>query len=95
MVVPCVWYLQDELKTSHIDSPILRYLKDKCSTILERKMELQDIHFAAAMLNPSYRTLRGATKAEQTQAQKFLKKRLEVGVRIFCYRYNNNNYFSY
>lgn len=41
-------------------------------------MELQDVHFAAAMLNPNYRTLRGATKAEQVEAQKYVKKRLET-----------------
>ncbi|CAF4636549.1 unnamed protein product, partial [Rotaria sp. Silwood1] len=39
--------------------------------------ESQDIHFAAAMLNPSYHTLRQATKEEQTRPQKYLRKRLE------------------
>ncbi|CAF1536192.1 unnamed protein product [Rotaria sordida] len=74
MVVPCIWYLKDELKSSTIDSSILRFLKDRCLTYLEHKIELQDIHFAAAMLNPNYRTLRQATKAEQTQAQKLLRR---------------------
>ncbi|CAF5107615.1 unnamed protein product, partial [Rotaria sp. Silwood1] len=45
--------------------------------ILEQNIELQDIHFAAAMLNPSYRSLRQATKEEQTRTQKYLRKRLE------------------
>ena len=82
MVVPCIWYLKDELRTSPIDSSILRYLKEKSLTILERKMELQDFHFAAAMLNPNYRTLRRATKAEQVQAQKYVKKRLETVMKL-------------
>jgi hypothetical protein len=70
--------LKDELKISSIDSSILCFLKDKCLTILERKIELQDLHFAAAMLNPNYRTLREATKSEQTQAQRYVKKRLQA-----------------
>lgn len=61
-----------------MDSTMLCFLKDKCITILEQKIELQDIHFAAAMLSPNYRTLRQATKSEQTQAQKYIKKRLEM-----------------
>ncbi|CAF4979258.1 unnamed protein product, partial [Rotaria sp. Silwood1] len=77
MMVPCVWYLKDELKTTAIDSSILCFLKNKCSVILEQNIELQDIHFAAAMLNPSYRSLRQATKEEQTRTQKYLRKRLE------------------
>jgi hypothetical protein len=64
LIVPCVWYLKDELKTSAIDSSILHFLKDKCLTILERKIELQGIHLSAAILNPNYRTLREATKSE-------------------------------
>ncbi len=49
MVVPCIWYLKDELKPTTIDSSILRLLKDRCLTYLEHKIELQDIHFAAAI----------------------------------------------
>ncbi|CAF1429726.1 unnamed protein product [Rotaria sordida] len=78
MIVPCIWYLKDELKSSTIDSSILRFLKDRCLTYLEHKIELQDIHFAAALLNPNYRTLRQATKSEQTQAQKLLRRRIEM-----------------
>jgi hAT family C-terminal dimerisation region len=61
-----------------VNTSIVRLLKDRCLTYLEHKIELQDIHFAAAMLNPNYRTLRQATKAEQTQAQKFLRRRIEM-----------------
>ena len=53
-------------------------MKARCLTYLEHKIELHDIHFAAAMLNPNYRTLRQATKAEQTPAQKFLRRRIEM-----------------
>ena len=77
MVVPCVWYLKDELKIMSIDSSIPCFLKNKCSAILEQKIELQDIHFSAAMLNPSYRSLRQATNEEQSRTQKYLRKRLE------------------
>ena len=78
MVVLCIWYLKDELKSSFIDSSMLRFLKDRCLTYLEHKIELQDIHCAAAMLNQNYRTLRQARKAEQTPAQKFLRRRIEM-----------------
>lgn len=76
MVVPCVWYLKDELKAGTMDSSILCFLKNKCRTILESKLELKDIHFAAAMLNPNYRTMRQATREEQIQGQKYLRKRV-------------------
>ena len=64
MVVSCIWYLRGELKTLQLDSPILRYLKEN--------------PFAAAVLNSNYRTLRRTTNLEQTQAQKYLKQRLEA-----------------
>ncbi len=78
MVVFCIWYLKDELQSTTIDSSVLRFSKNRCITILENKIELNDIHYAAAMLSPNYRTLRQATKAEQAQAQKYLKRRIEM-----------------
>lgn len=85
LVVPCIWYLRDELKTVPIDSSILRYLKEKSLAILGQKIELKDIHYAAAIvvvmikmkkiliICPDMRIIHARTLRKQDELSQYLK----------------------
>ncbi|CAF1245537.1 unnamed protein product, partial [Didymodactylos carnosus] len=64
--------------TSFINSHCgIKYFKQKCLTIIDNKLDLTNIHYAAAILDPTIRQLKGCTAGEQARRRKFLKRRLD------------------
>ncbi|CAF0936584.1 unnamed protein product [Didymodactylos carnosus] len=77
-VVPSTWYLKDHCSSLVINSHCaIKYFRQKCLTIMNNKLDLTDIHYATAILEPTITQLKGCTAGEQARGQKFLKRRLD------------------